>query len=202
MTIKAALQTVRVNQHGYASIKVGGQWYGADKKNFSPVVTEGDLVEFEEFKNQGGYATYKTATFKVVNAANSGSASPSAPNARAAASRTGSTSSQGGRDSYWSDKATEDAKRDPRISYFASLERAIQFVDLALRNGAINAYEKAKATGKLEVLTALVYETTQRIMREAYTQEIPKAEATVPPKVQAQEPEQQELESDPEENWS
>lgn len=197
MTIKGTLQTTKTNDYGFTAVKMGGAWYGADKKGFKPEATEGQLVEFEAFKNAKGYDTYKTTTFKVVAGAVESVGVKYGDGASSVGS--GTNAAAGNREGYWQAKGSEDAKRDPRISYFASLERAIQFVDLALRNGAIGAYEKAKATGKLEVLTALVYETTQRIMREAYTQEVPKAEATKQP---ASEPTQAELESDPEETWA
>lgn len=202
MTIKGSLQTTKTNDYGFTSVKMGGAWYGADKKGYKPDAQEGDIVEFEAFKNNKGYDTYKTATFaKVAQSSVAGSAVRGVD--AAVSGKTGNTG--GSRDTYWADKAAEDGKRDPRISYFASLDRAIQFVDLALRNGAIGAYEKAKATGKLEVLTALVYETTQRIMSEAYSQEVPKSGTKQPVAAEATaKPEQSELVSDlPEdESWT
>lgn len=205
MTIKASLQAIGEPKFGFVGIKVGGKWYGCDQKNFSPPAAIGDIVEFEEFSNAKGYATYKSQGFKkVATAAASGSSDTNAGNGSVSSGRVVNETA-GNRQDYWTAKGSEDAKRDPRISYFASLERAIQFVDLALRNGAIGAYEKAKATGKLEVLTALVYETTQRIMAEAYTQAVPvlvdaKAKSVITDKTIDEV--QPELESDPEESWA
>src|ERR1700761_3735816 len=199
------VQTTKTNDYGFTSYKVSSTWYGADTKGPARA-SEGEKVSFEAFDKPGKdgrvWPTIKLATFKKVASGSSESSTPSTTT-RTSSAATKSNANVGGRDNYWADKGAEDAKRDPRISYFASLERAIQFVDLAMRNGAIGAYEKAKATGKLEVLTALVYETTQRIMSEAYSQEVPKpstkqstaAEATATP-------DQAELESDPEESWA
>lgn len=211
MSIKGALQAIKINDYGFASIKMGGAWYGSDKKGFKPEANEGQLVEFEAFKNAKGYDTYKAISFKALITANTDSASSSPASTGAASPRSGTNFSAGSRDSYWADKAKSDESKEPRIAYFAALDRAIAFVDLALRNGAIKAYEAAKATGKLEVLTALVYETTQRIMAEAYTQQVPKgdpaklwsyAEGTQAGPSLVPKPEQAELESDPEETWA
>ena len=105
------------------------------------------------------------------------------------------SSAGSGRDSYWSDKSAEDAKKDPRIVYQSSYDRAISFVDLAIRNGAFAALTKAKDTSKLEILQAFVDEQAERIMRQVYAAKVPAAE---PAKAAAV----AELESDPEESWS
>lgn len=175
MSIKAALQAKEINKFGYARVKVAGAWYGSDKKGSPPSVEIGDIVEFDAYKNERNYDTFKFQSFKKVASkpANSGPAD------------TGPVASK---DEYWAAKEKNDAAKEPRINYFAALDRAISFVDLALRNGAVGAYEKAKATGKLEVLTALVYETTQRIIAEAYAQKIPApGEATEPAEEAAEE---------------
>lgn len=217
--ITGIVQTTDTNQYGFTRYKVSSSWYGADAKG-PPRASEGDKVTFEAFDKAGKdgrvWATIKLATFKKLASdpsVNTNSANPSNPNAGAATKGNGATYSAGSRDSYWADKAKTDEAKEPRIAYFAALDRAIAFVDLALRNGAIKAYEAAKATGKLEVLTALVYETTQRIMAEAYTQAVPApvpsaAKDTVasPSPVKAIKEgvadATAELESDPEETWA
>lgn len=175
MSIKGSLQTTKTNDFGFTAIKVGGSWYGADKKNFKPDANEGDIVEFEPFKNPKGYDTYRSQSFKKIVSApeapsSVGSGSPS--NARAQPSV-----SNGGRDSYWADKATEDAKKDPRIVYQSSYERAILFVDLAIKNGAFEALNKAKPTAKLEILTAFVDEQAERIMGNVYASVVPSVDS-------------------------
>jgi len=208
VSIKGNVQTTKTNDWGFTSYKVSSTWYGADSKGPARA-SEGEWIEFEAFDKPGKegkvYPTIKLATLKKISAANipSGSGNTNDGHGSGSAGRVANESG-GSRQDYWAAKGIEDAKRDPRISYFASLERAIQFVDLALRNGAIGAYEKAKATGKLEVLTALVYETTQRIMAEAYSQEVPTPgnKRTTSTQVVTDLPAQAELESDPEESWS
>jgi hypothetical protein len=159
MSIKGALQAVKMNDYGYASIKVSNTWYGGDKKGEITSVKEGDIVEFDNYKNAKNYDTFKTPSLKKIAAKVAGTVVDKGPVAS--------------KDEYWSAKETRDLAVEPRINYFAALDRAISFVDLALRNGAIKAYEKAKDTGKLETLSALVYETTQRMIKEAYEQKIP-----------------------------
>lgn len=205
MSIIGIVQTTKTNDYGYTSYKVSSTWYGADSKG-PPRASEGETVSFDAFDKPGKegkvYPTIKLATFKKV-AVSQDQPGATKSGTGSGATASGSNANGGNRQDYWASKGTEDAKRDPRISYFASLGRAIQFVDLALRNGAIGAYEKAKATGKLEVLTALVYETTQRIMAEAYTQAIPVPgnKSTTSAEVATKLPEP-ELESDPEESWA
>ena len=200
MSIIGIVQTTKTNDYGYTSYKVSSTWYGADSKGPARA-SEGEKVSFDAFDKPGKegkvYPTIKLATFKKVPV-DSGSANIGSATTGAATKANGAAFSAGSRDSYWADKAKSDEAKEPRISYFAALDRAIAFVDLALRNGAIKAYEAAKATGKLEVLTALVYETTQRIMAEAYTQAVPDA-ASAPKQPR---PAQAELESDPEESWA
>ena len=177
--IKAALQAVKVNNYGYASIKVGGAWYGADKSKFVPDAQEGDLVEFEGFKNPKGYDTYKTQTFKKVAggaAKPDGGSGQVSPGSASTAQRTGAPSSAGSRDTYWADKAKSDEAKQPQIAYQAAYERALGFTDLALRNGAFDALAKAKPTGRLEILQAFVDEQAERIMKAVYAAEVPKAE--------------------------
>ena len=190
MAIKGALQATRTNDYGYAAIKVSGTWYGADKKG-SVNVSEGDLVEFEAFKNAKNYDTYKSTSLKKLAAAQAGKPVDKGPVAS--------------KDEYWSAKEARDVVVEPRINYFAALDRAIAFVDLALRNGAVKAYEKAKDTGKMEVLTALVYETTQKMIVEAYAQKIPSTKSVTKAVEEASDDESAPDESETEgedESWS
>lgn len=177
--IKAALQAVKVNNYGYASIKVGGAWYGADKSKFVPDANEGDLVEFEAFKNPKGYDTYKTQTFKKVAggaAKPDGGSGQVSPGSAPTAQRTGAPSSAGSRDTYWADKAKSDEAKQPQIAYQAAYERALGFTDLALKNGAFDALAKAKPIGRLEILQAFVDEQAERIMKAVYSASVPKAD--------------------------
>jgi uncharacterized membrane protein YgcG len=157
--IKGTLQTSKTNDYGYTSIKVGGQWYGGDKKG-DIKVGEGELVEVEVYENNKGFKTYKSQSLKKV----AGSKPAEGPVNK------GPTASK---DEYWAAKEARDAAVEPRINYFAALDRAITFVDVALRNGALVAFTKAKDPQKLDVLIALVGETTQRMIKEAYEQSIP-----------------------------
>lgn len=183
--ITGQVQQVETNpQYGFSRYNISGAWYGADKKGRLAEV--GETVSFEYFDKPGKdgrtWPTIKTATFRKQGGNSPSPGAVAVPSSAQQRGHTGTYSggaskAPAGRDTYWKDKADNDAAKEPRIAYFAALERAISFVDLALRNGAISAYEKAKATGKLEVLTALVYETTQKIMAESYAATVPAPKA-------------------------
>lgn len=206
MSIKGNVQTTKTNDWGYTSYKVSSTWYGADSKG-PPRASEGELVEFEAFDKpgQGGkvYPTIKLATFKKISAPAAGLDSNAQGSAAANTGKSGSavsTNSGPSRDTYWSDKAAEDAKKDPRIVYQSSYDRAISFVDLAIRNGAFEAMGKAKQTAKLEILQAFVDEQAERIMRQVYVAKVPEPgnKGTTTEQVATDLPAQPELESD----WS
>lgn len=155
MSIKGQVQAREINDYGYLRLKVSGTWYGADKKGDSPAAV-GEIIEFEAYKNTKNYDTFKLSSLKKVAGAVKGAPVNPGPTAS--------------KDEYWAKKEANDAAKEPRISYYAASERAIQFVDLALRNGAIAAFAKSKETAKLDVLTALVDEQTQRILTASYNQ--------------------------------
>lgn len=162
--ITGQFQTVKFNNYGYPSIKVGGTWYGGDKK-VKPTFSEGDLVELDAYKNAKGYDTYKTDSLKLVTAqADVKTAGP----AIGAVTYVGAKTPYGQKEGYWANKAVEDKAKEPKIAYFASLERAIAYIDLAIRAGAFKALEKAKDADKLAILEAFVTETTQRFIDESY----------------------------------
>lgn len=154
--IKGQLQGTEVSKFGYPRMRVSGTWYGADKKG-AVSASEGDMVEFDVFKNDRGYDTFKLQSVKKL--------SEEAAAKSKAAPAPGSV-----KDTYWADKEAKDAAKEPRISYYAASERAIQFVALAQSVGALTALAKAKDTAKLEVLTALVDEQTQRLLTASYAQ--------------------------------
>lgn len=156
------------NDYGYPRIQVGGKWYGSDKKG-SVAHAEGDFVQFEDFKNDRGYASFKYETLKSAKAPAGAATTSSSPTPAAR---------RNDKDDYWTKKAGDDAAREPRIAYFASLERAIQLVDLAIRAGAFGALEKAKPEKKLGILQALVEETTLKIMAASYAAVVPQVEAS------------------------
>jgi hypothetical protein len=159
MSIKGQLQATEMNDYGYARIKVSGKFYGADKKG-EIEVSVGDMVEFDAYDKTGNngkvYAQFKSQSLKKIAAAKAGAKVDTGP----AASK----------DEYWSKKEANDAAKEPRIQYMAAFERAVQFVDLAFRAGALAAFDKAKPTAKLEALQALVDEQTQRIVAASYAQ--------------------------------
>lgn len=170
--IKGKLDFAKLNDYGYPSIKVQGTWYGGDKKGAVKANT-GDLVQFEGFmkpaSNGKEYPTFRVPTFKVIKAASEESAASDKPITR----------ERGGtRDTYWADKAATDGQREPRIAYQGAIERAISFVQLALANGAITAYEKAKPTAKLELLDKLVAEYSSKFFTESWAAVAPKAKLT------------------------
>lgn len=164
MAIKGQLQQSEINKYGFPRIKVSGSWYGADKKAGSISVSDGDIVEFEAYKNDRGYDTFKLPSLKKL-----------ATEAAVAASKA-TPAKQNVKDAYWEDKEARDVAKEPRLAYFGAAKLALQFVDLALRNAAIDAFAKAKPTAKLEVLQALVFEQTQRLIAESYAQEAPTAD--------------------------
>lgn len=203
MSIKGSLQTTKTNDYGFTSIKMGGAWYGSDKKNFKPDAQEGDLIEFEAFKNAKGYDTYKAQSFKRLrestNSESAGS-NTATSNVRVDAGVSGKGFSTGGtRDTYWADKAKADEAKDPRIVYQSSYERAILFTDLAIKNECFEALKKAKPTAKLDILEKFVGEQAARIMAEVYAAAVPTAPKAAPATV-SDLPEEEKEETD--ENWS
>lgn len=204
--ITGIVQTTRTNDYGYSSYKISSTWYGADSKG-PPRASEGEKVTFEAFDKPGKegkvYPTIKLATFRKVSATNSGSAGESANANTSGASVGGGVSGRatgsGTKDSYWSDKAAEDAKKDPRIVFQSSYERALLFARLAIDTKCFEALEspKIKSVDRLSVLTAFVDEQAARIFKAVYAASVPTAEVT-----KVTEQPKAELESDPEESWS
>lgn len=207
--INGVIQTHKTNGWGFTSYKINGQWWGADAKG-GPKASEGESVTFDGFdkpSKDGGrsFPTIKLATFrKVTNPSGSDSLGAAAgsvssvgtPNGYSA--RSNAQQAYGSRDTYWADKAKSDEAKDPRIAYFAASERAIQFVDLALRNGAFikdKAWDKVKQTDKLQVLEAFVDEQTTRIMRGSYAATVP--DTSVPPSERTD----ADKAGDPDESW-
>ncbi len=166
--IKGQIKQSEMNQYGFFRMNVSGTWYGADKKG--PVsVADGDFVEFEAFQKAGNngkvFNNFKFQSLKKVDGV--------APPAAAAPAARASAPSSSGRDAYWSDKEANDRAKDPRISYQAAYERALIFTDLALRNGALGAFAKAKDTAKLAILEAFVTEQADKIMALVYAAKVP-----------------------------
>lgn len=179
MSIKGQLQDLQVNDWGYARVKVSGTYYGADKKGAVNVAV-GDTVELEAYDKTGtngkSYPTFKYQSLRKLEGV--AAATAVVPGAVVPSNARSATPSAAGRESYWSDKAAEDAKRDPRISYQGAYDRALTFADLALRNGAFLAFGKAKDTAKLGILEAFVSEYADKIMQQTYAATVPAAKAT------------------------
>lgn len=184
--ITGIVQTSKTNDYGYTSYKVSSTWYGSDSKG-PPRASEGEKVSFEAFDKPGKegrvFPTIKLATFKKVSGGGSTEQPASSGVSVGRVSHRRRPLASGTRDNYWADKATEDSKRDPRIVYQSSYERAILFVDLAIKNGAFDALAKAKPTSRLEILTALVDEQAERIMKSVYQARVPSS--TVDPDIGA-----------------
>lgn len=180
--IKGQLTKSETNGYGYTTVWVSGTRYGSDAKG--KVQAElGDIVEFDAYDKAGKdgrmWPTFKLQSFKKLD---SGSVQPLQQQPAAQVGGNTSTGKYvastaafgvGSRDTYWSDKAAEDAKRDPRISYQGAYDRALTFADLALRNGAFAALGKAKDTAKLGILEAFVSEYTDKIMQQTYAATVP-----------------------------
>lgn len=159
MSIKDQAQAIETNDYGYLRIKLSGKWYGADKKGGSPIQA-GDLIEIDTYQNQKGYDTFKFASLKKI----AGAVAGAAPIAKGPAAS---------KDEYWTDKEARDLAKEPRINFYAAFERAVGFVALAFQVGALKSLAGAKETAKLDILTALVDEQTQRILNASYAQEAP-----------------------------
>lgn len=156
--IKGQVQSRELNNYGFLRIKVSGKWYGADKKGEHPVQA-GELVEFDSYLKDNKYETFKFQSLKKIEGAKAGAAIDKGP----AASK----------DEYWADKEARDVAKEPRINFYAAFERATGFVALAFQVGALKSLAGAKETTKLDILTALVDEQTQRILNASYAQEAP-----------------------------
>lgn len=178
MTIRGTLEKIETNNWGFTAIRVSGTRYGSDKKGVVSA-SVGDLVSFEAFEKpstKGDGKSWPTFVFQSFKKEGSGGNGNAATGATPGVRTAQVSSSAGTRDTYWSDKAAEDAKKGPQIAFQAAYERAIRFTDLALRNGAFDALAKAKPTGRLEILQAFVDEQAERIMKAVYAAEVPKAE--------------------------
>lgn len=173
--IRGTLEKQETNSYGYTTIWVSKTRYGSDKKG-AVSASIGDQVSFEAFDKPGKdgrtWPTFQYSTFKkeAGNTDSGPSASPAGGYSPAAGR---SNTLPAGRDTYWSDKEAKDAVREPRITYQASYERAVRFVDMAIRNGAFEALAKAKPTARLEILHAFVDEVTERIMKAVYAAGVP-----------------------------
>ncbi len=196
--IKGIVKFIDPNKFGYTpTLNINGVKYGGDTKldkakNF-PQINKGDVVEFEEFEteyNGKSYPKYKAQTLKVV---------PKDSAAAVSGTRNfggGASSTYQQKEGYWADKAAEDAKRDPRISFQGALERAIAFADLAFRSESLPLPKTANK--RLEVLEAFVLETANNFMVATYAATAPTAPAkaakgsTDEPGVSLEEPEQTE----------
>lgn len=203
--ITGIVQTTRTNDYGYSSYKISSTWYGGDSKG-PPRASEGEKVTFEAFDKPGKegkvYPTIKLATFRKVSQETVSSPGPIG-NSNAIVSHSAGAQSAGTRDSYWSDKAAEDAKKDPRIVYQSSYERALLFARLAIDTKSFEALEspKLKSVDRLAVLTAFVDEQAARIFKAVYAAEVPGKEVTTSTQVGTDLP-ANELASDPDESWS
>lgn len=141
------------NTGGYYSLKVGGVWHGAGKSR--PGFEKGANVSFDAYLKDGKYSTIKGS----ITAA---SAAPEFTGQSTA------KSSYQAKDDYWAAKEKYDREVvQPRITYLAAFERAVAFADLALRNGALAALEKAKPVEKLDILQAFVDEQTDKIIAKS-----------------------------------
>lgn len=189
--IKGQLQASETNDWGYPRVKVSGTWYGADAK-VAVGAEVGALIEFDAYqkpgKNGKSFNNYKAQSLKVVKAAEAGVKVDTGPVAS--------------KDEYWSKKEANDLAKEPRISYFAAVERAIQFTELALANGAFEALSKAKPVKKLEILEAFVAEQAHRLMVDAYSAEVPSVSPSVPAKASEPVPDESEETEEEASQWS
>lgn len=157
-TVNGVVEAVsRPNKGGFQAIKVEDAWYGLPKKG-PPGVDKGDSVSFNFYVKDGQYKTIKgEISKKAQNAPVQG-----IPNQAA-----GKNSYQA-KDDYWAAKEKHDKEVvQPRITYLAAYERAVQFAVLAVDNGAIPGLEKAKPNDRLSVLTSFVDELTNNIILKA-----------------------------------
>lgn len=141
------------NKGGFFSIKIGDTWHGAGKAR--PPFEKGANVSFEAYVKDGKYSTIKGP----ISAVGSGSTSTGPSTTK---------STYQAKDDYWAAKEKYDREVvQPRITYLAAFERAVGFADLALRNGALAALEKAKPVEKLDILQAFVDEQTDKIIAKS-----------------------------------
>lgn len=177
--IKGQVQSAEMNDWGFPRIKVAGTFYGGDKKASIPGgIVAGDTVEFEAYDKQKGDKSYPTFKYQSLRKLEGAAAATAVvPGAIVPSNARSATPSAAGRESYWSDKAAEDAKRDPRISYQGAYDRALTFADLAIRTKCFEALEKAAATKRLGILEAFVSEYADKIMQQTYAATVPAAKA-------------------------
>jgi hypothetical protein len=165
------IEGVNTNKWGFTGYMIGGKWLNCDRKGITGF-SRGDAVEYETYLAKGKYETIKADSLKaVVVPAVVLPPQISSQVVTLPGIRTPSAYQQ--KEAYWADKAENDAAKEPRIAYFAAFERAVAFVDLALRNGAFTAFAKAKDSAKLDILTAFVDEQALRIMSNSYYAEAP-----------------------------
>lgn len=205
MSIRGTLEKKETNTYGYTTVWVSKTRYGADKKGNIPAEV-GDQVEFEAFDKPGkdgrAWPTIQLATFRKVSATSAGLDSNQGSTAAASSGKPASAvhaNPVASRDSYWSDKAAEDAKKDPRIVFQSSYERALIFAKLAIETKCFEALEspKIKSVDRLSILTAFVDEQAARIFKAVYAASVPPAAPASPVAAAPAE-----LESDPELDWS
>lgn len=152
-TVKGRVEFVKKNDYGFYSIKIGEKWYSASKKN--PGVSKGDLVSGSYFIKDEKWATLKGDLEVLEDSPGGDDSDDEAPTAKKSAYKKPAYSGGSNRDEYWTKKAETDAAKEPRIAYFAALERAILAAGVALENGAFNL-EKAKPADRLKVIEAYI----------------------------------------------
>lgn len=122
---------------------------GTNKPNFE----DGDAISFVADGKTGNVDLKSTKQVKAETVA--------APKPKSAPS----SSSVGGRDSYWANKEAHDREvTEPRISYSAAQKNATALVAAALASDAISFGSTAKGK-KLDMLVDFVEQTTIRLAK-------------------------------------
>jgi hypothetical protein len=154
-------------------VVVAGAKYGTWTNK--PTCAEGDQVEFAATQN-GQYWNVKGAIVILEKASARPAAAPqSAPEipAYSAPAQRGVVQGDLGKDQYWKNKEDRDIAREKRqevvqthITYQASRNAAIAFVDLLLKNGAVPMAKDSK--NKADAVEALVLEYTQAFYDDTF----------------------------------
>lgn len=159
MSIKGIVKETSTNDWGFTSYVVSGHKYGSEVKG-GPLAKAGDLVEFDGYDKPSkdgsrAFPTIRKGTLRVLPAESATVADLAVKSAPMAVTK----------DVYWANKESTDKGKEPKIAYFAALDRAIAAVSLYVAQGAVPI--PTKAADKLAALQGAIDLETSRFFHNS-----------------------------------
>lgn len=164
-TVQRVVGKQRGNGTAYSVQMDDGEWYGHGFQQ--PAFTQGAQIGFDIAWN----GQYKNIDVGSVQVHQAGQPQQQAPQQQQGGGQQlynkprggGNSGGGGGREKYWDDKAKDDKIRQKQIQWQAARNTSIEFVKMAIENGAVKL--PAKQAEKFEALLALVDEVARDYYR-------------------------------------